>query len=89
MGWQEETEAKKAEKKGAVKPKSVSIESQIKKCEDRIVLLEESIDKGNEKLTLLPPSQVKEIQEQLALIAKTQAELDSHYDLLSELYQQT
>ena len=89
MGWQEETEAKKVEKKGAIKPKSISIESQIKKCEDRIVLLEESIDKGNEKLTLLAPSQVKEIQEQLAVIARTQAELDSHYDLLSDLYQQT
>ena len=89
MGWQEETESKKIEKKGGIKPKSISIESQIKKCEDRIVVLEESIDKGNEKLTLLAPTQVKEIQETLSLIAKTQAELDSNYDLLSELYQQT
>lgn len=89
MGWQEETESKKAEKKGGGKPKSVSIDSQIKKCEDKIVVLEDSIENLNLKLAGYSSSQAKEVKETLDLLAKEQEQLDNCYDLLSKLYQQT
>lgn len=89
LGWQEETDAKKAEKKGGGKPKSVSIDSQIKKCEDKIVALEDSIDKLNLKLAGYSSSQSKEVNETLEHLAKDQAQLNDCYDLLSKLYQQT
>lgn len=87
-GWSEEGEDKKAEKKPWVKQKSVSVDIQIKKCEDKIVLLEGKIDECNQKLSEYAPHQDKEIKETLKLLEAAQKELDNCYDLLSKLYQQ-
>ena len=89
LGWSEESEGKKNEKKGVGKPKSVSIDGQIKKCEDKIVTLESRIDANNLKLAGLAPSESLAIKEALALIKEDEESLNECYDLLSKLYQQT
>ena len=88
IGWQEENESKKNDKKGVSKPKSVSVDSQISKCEDKIVSLEESIDAYNLKLAALTPSELSSIKETLGFIDRDQQALNDCYDLLSKLYQQ-
>lgn len=88
-GWSEEVESKKAEKKPWVKQKSISLDVQIKKCEDKIAVLENKIDGCNQKLTGYAPQQAKEIKETLMRLEEAQKELDNCYDLLSELYQQS
>lgn len=89
LGWSEESEGKKNEKKGTGKPKSVSIDGQIKKCEDKIMTLESRIDAHNLKLAGLAPSESLAIKETLALIKEDEESLNECYDLLSKLYQQT
>ncbi|MBM3208319.1 MAG: ABC-F family ATP-binding cassette domain-containing protein [Chlamydiae bacterium] len=87
LGWQEEKDVKKEEKKSFERPKNSSVKSQIKKCEDKIVLLEERIDLNNNRLAEMSPLQSKEIKEILAAIEKDQDDLNECYNLLSDLYQ--
>ncbi len=98
IGWQEEAdepekkrpvEQDKEQVKSPSKPSASKVKSQIKSCEDKIVLLEDSIEKSNEKLAALSPTgNGNEIRELLATLAEEQKQLDECYDRLGKLYAQ-
>lgn len=93
-GWQEEREEpekkKPAEKREPSKPSSSKIKADIAKCEEKIVHLENSLEKNNEKLASISPSgKGDEIKALIALIDKDQKELDELYNKLGELYSKT
>ena len=89
QGWQEEKDTKKKEKKAPAQERSGSLATQIRKCEEKIEELENSIDQKNLKLSSMPSSEHAEIQKILASIQEDQSHLNSHYDRLGDLYSQT
>lgn len=90
VGWQEEREKK--EKKQSPKPQKLPplkpSKGEIKKCEEEIIRLEESVQKKNEELLLLSPiNQHKEIQRLLEEIEEQQKQITELYERLVVLYQ--
>lgn len=89
VGWQEEKKAPVEKPKMPSPPPKKSNKGEIKKCEDRIVLLEESMQKNNEKLAIVSQSgNGEEIKKLLAAIAHEKKEIDELYDRLGKLYSQ-
>ncbi|MES2274158.1 MAG: ABC-F family ATP-binding cassette domain-containing protein, partial [Chlamydiota bacterium] len=93
VGWQEEKEETDKEPSPKV-PKNQKngtpakpVKAEIKACEEKIVFLESSVEKNNEKLALLSSSgKGDEIRALLALIAEEQAKIDELYERLGQLY---
>ncbi len=88
VGWQEEKpEKKRASQPSPLKPKSGKAE--IARCEEKIELLEASLEKNNEKLAAISASgNREEIQSLLTTISEEQKKLEKLYDRLGELYAQ-
>jgi len=96
IGWQEEkkelekepsNEQNKPQNRPETIKSSKSIKAEIKSCEEKIVLLESSLEKNNEKLAALSQSgKGQEIRELLATIANEQQQIDALYERLGKLY---
>ena len=89
VGWQEEREEREKKKPVEVikKPSSSKIKSDIAKCEERIMSLEKSIEKKNEKLASLSPSgKGDEIRALLSQIQEEEKELAELFTRLEILY---
>ncbi|PIS03457.1 MAG: ABC transporter ATP-binding protein, partial [Chlamydiae bacterium CG10_big_fil_rev_8_21_14_0_10_42_34] len=85
VGWQEEGE--KEPKKKAKPTQKKSNKSEIKKCEDQIVLLEANLQKNNEKLaSIAHTNKYDEIKALLTLIEADQKQIDEIFIRLGELY---
>jgi len=93
VGWEEEKEEKKKSApapKAPPKPSPSKIKADIQLCEEKIVVLEKSLEKNNEKLAAISQTgKGDEIKELLSAIAKEQKQLDELYDRLGKLYSQT
>ncbi len=96
IGWQEERE--EGEKKPAPvqnnsknTPQPVkSVKSEIKSCEEKVVRLEASLEKNNEKLAVISQSgKGDEIRALLAVIEDEQKKIDELYERLGRLYTQS
>lgn len=88
VGWQEEKPQKK--EKAPVEPPKKSNKAEIKKCEEQIVLLEESLHKNNEKLaSISQKGKGEEIKKLVAKIAEEQKQIDDLYERLGKLYTQS
>lgn len=86
VGWQEEQAAEKPKKSPPPPPKK-SNKGEIKKCEDQIMMLEESVKKNNEKLAALSHmGKGDEIKQLLHAIDLEQKEIDELYQRLEKLY---
>jgi len=87
-GWQEEQPEKQKKKIPVTEaPKPKSSKAEIKKCEDRIVELEASLEKHNQKLIDISPSnKSEEIRTLLATIAQEEKEIEELYVRLEKLY---
>jgi ATP-binding cassette, subfamily F, member 3 len=90
VGWPEEEEEKPPPPPKA-RPFQQKISKpskfEIKKCEDRIIRLEESMAKNNAALAaILPTGKSEEIRFLVSLIADEQKEIDALYERLSQLY---
>ena len=87
VGWQEE--GKKAPEKA--KPAAPSAPKKtnkwaVKSCEDKIVVLEESLKKNNEKLAAIAhKGEGGEIKKLIALIEEEQKQIDELFRKLEEL----
>ncbi|MBF8262865.1 MAG: yheS [Parachlamydiales bacterium] len=87
IGWEEEKPEPKKKAPPPVKPQSNKAE--IKKCEDRIVVLENSIEKHNAELAAESQTAQGEEFKRLAFqIAREQKEIDALYERLHQLYSQ-
>lgn len=87
VGWQEEKPEKKA--KPSVEPKPKSKKTEIARCEEKIEVLEKSLEANNEKLATISSSgNRQEIQALLAAIEEDQKKLEDLYNRLGELYSQ-
>lgn len=86
IGWQEEV--KKEEKAPKLPPpKKANNKSEIKKCEDRIMTLEENVQKNNAKLAAIAhTAKGDEIKKLLSEIEKDQKEIEMLYTKLEHLY---
>jgi len=93
VGWEEEKEEKKKTAPAPIappKPSPSKIKADIQLCEEKIVVLEKSLEKNNEKLAAISQSgKGDEIKDLLSAIAKEQSQLDELYDRLGKLYSQT
>lgn len=88
-GWLEEKEDDKKKEKPQAPPPAPKkpTKGEIKKCEDRIMLLEESLEKNNHKLAnASQQGKGDEIKTLLATIAAEQQEIDQLYQKLEQLY---
>jgi ATP-binding cassette subfamily F protein 3 len=88
IGWEEEQpEKKKKEKIPAAEKSKSSSKSELKICEDQIAHIEEAITVNQEKLAKISVTgDAIKIKELASLISKNQAELDSLYLKLEDLY---
>lgn len=93
VGWLEEKEEEEEPKKlpaapkEAPKPSPSKIKADIAKCEEKIVALESSLEKNNEKLAAISQSgKGEEIRVLLALVDDEQKQLDDLYKRLEKLY---
>lgn len=91
-GWLEEKEVRssseKSPKPSYKKPDiAKQIQSEIKKCEDKISILEERFQKNNEKLaSISQQGNSSEIKDLLVKVQNEEKEIASLYQLLEELY---
>jgi len=90
VGWEEENPEPKKKSPPPPKPAPTKpSKGEIKKCEDRIVFLEESLEKNNQKLIEISQSNKREeIRALVALIEKEKKEIDELYKHLEKLYSQ-
>lgn len=93
VGWleegQEEKEKKKEEKPKKSPPPVSSNKAKIKRCEEQIQVLEEKLEKNNEKLSLLSQSgKGNEIKALVAENSQIQKEIDALYQLFLILSQE-
>lgn len=90
VGWEEEQPEPKKKNPPPPKPAPTKpSKGEIKKYEDRIVFLEESLEKNNQKLIEISQSNKREeIRTLVALIEKEKKEIDELYKHLEKLYSQ-
>ncbi len=89
VGWQEEKPEKKRASQPSEQPKQKSPKTEIARCEEKIELLERSLEKNNEKLAAISSAgRREEIQALLTTIAEEQKKLEELYNRLGELYSQ-
>ncbi len=91
VGWQEEKTPAAPQKNRDTRVKTPNltkkIQKEIKECEEKIELLEKSLEKNNEQLAAASQSgKGEEIRKFLTLIAKEQEEIDALYERLAQLY---
>lgn len=88
VGWEEEKPEPKKKNPPPPKPAPTKpSKGEIKKCEDRIVFLEDSLEKNNQKLIEISQSNKgEEIRALVALIEKEKKEIDELYQRLEKLY---
>jgi ABC-type multidrug transport system ATPase subunit len=91
VGWEEEQPEKKVVDAPA-KPRetpSKPSKSEIKACEDQIALLEQAVEKNNQKLAQISQTgNGPEIKQLLATIEQEQKKIDALYEKLGKLYEQ-